>query len=316
MKHFIHETDFSFDETKEIFLRAFFHKRNRRKRSIGELVGQSWGLLFYKNSTRTKVSFEVGIQELGGHPLTLDHSTSQIGRGESIKDTVKVLSRYLDGLIIRTHGHEVIEEFAEHSEIPIVNALTDFLHPCQIFSDCMTILEKITDSQNPFEGLRGKKIAFLGDTSSNMANSWILASAIFKMQISFGGPSSYRPSDKIDSFCSTLGLPGNWLHTTNALEAAEGADVVYTDVWVSMGCEDQAKQRRELMHSYRVDHRVLSMAKENALFMHCMPAHPGEEVSQEVLDSHQSILFEQAENRLHMQKAILHTLSDFCQNNF
>ena len=180
MKHFLQENDFSTEEIKEIFQNAIAYKANRSQRPTDDLAGQTWGMLFHKQSTRTRVSFEVGIRELGGNPLILDQSSTQIGRGESIEDTVRVLSRFLDGMIIRTHGHEIIEQFATEASIPVVNALTDFLHPCQIFADCMTILEKIGSSDNPFS-LAGKKLTFFGDTQCNMANSWIMAGALFDM---------------------------------------------------------------------------------------------------------------------------------------
>jgi len=170
MKHFLQENDFSSEEIKEIFNHSFALKTNRAQRPTTDLAGQTWGMLFHKKSTRTRVSFEVGIRELGGNPLILDQSSTQIGRGESVEDTVKVLSRFLDGLIIRTHGHEIIEGFATHGSIPVVNALTDFLHPCQIFADCMTILEKTGTSKDPYS-LAGKKLTFYGDTQCNMANS-------------------------------------------------------------------------------------------------------------------------------------------------
>tara|TARA_B100001093_G_scaffold324520_1_gene309718 strand:- start:14531 stop:15466 length:936 start_codon:yes stop_codon:yes gene_type:complete len=310
MKHFLQETDFSHDEVLEIFSKAFQFKENRQKRPSSELAGESWGMLFYKNSTRTRVSFEVGIRELGGHPVTLNQENTQIGRGESIEDTIKVLSRFLDGLILRTHGHEIIQEFARHSNIPIVNALSDFLHPCQIFADCMTILEKTNESCNPFSGLRGVKLAFLGDTSCNMANSWILAGSIMGMDISLGGPKEFKPSDEIIHFCQKNHLEQRWSFTNDARDAVKNADVVYTDVWVSMGCEKESEERLAQMNPFRVDQSILSHAKKNALFMHCMPAHPGEEVSQEVLNSPQAILFDQAENRLHIQKAILAKLAN------
>ena len=191
MKHFLKENDFSNDEILEIFDRAAHLKQNRKQGLANDLAGQTWGLLFYKNSTRTRVSFEVGINELGGKSLVLDQKTTQIGRGESIHDTAQVLSRYLHGLVIRTFGHEIIEEFADHANIPVVNALTDLLHPCQIYADCFSIAEKLGDSRDPFASLAGKKLAFLGDTSCNMANSWIMAGKLFDMKVSLAGPQDF-----------------------------------------------------------------------------------------------------------------------------
>lgn len=309
MRHFLQENDFSNDEVEQVFAAAFGLKSTRNRRPTDHLASQSWGMIFYKQSTRTRVSFEVGIRELGGNPLILDQSSTQIGRGESIADTVQVLSRFLDGLVIRSHGHEVIEEFASHASIPVVNALTDLLHPCQIYADCMTILEKISSETNPFKGLRGKKLAFFGDTSCNMANSWILAGAMFGMEISLCGPESFQPGKEIQSILQKYQLSPTWSFHSVPEEGAKEADFVYTDVWVSMGCESDRQNRLEAMNPYQVNERVMSFAKEHSLFMHCMPAHSGEEVSQAVLDSKQAILFDQAENRLHMQKAILSLLS-------
>ena len=309
MKHFLEENNFVKEEITSVFEHAFDFKQSRMQRPTEDLSGQSWGMLFYKNSTRTRVSFEVGIRELGGNPVLLDLSSTQIDRGESVKDTAKVLSRFLDGLIIRTHGHELIKEFARHAKIPVVNALTDFLHPCQIYADCMTILEKTSTSSNPYNGLAGKKLAFFGDTSCNMANSWILAGALWDMDIWLSGPEEFQPSQEIKSFCQDANLPIRWQYTKDCKEAAQNADILYTDVWVSMGYEEEENDRKEKMADYQVTQDLLNLAKENSLFMHCMPAHPGEEVTEEVLSSPRSILFDQAENRLHMQKAILKQLS-------
>ena len=309
MKHFLEENNFVKEEITSVFEHAFDFKQSRMQRPTEDLSGQSWGMLFYKNSTRTRVSFEVGIRELGGNPVLLDLSSTQIGRGESVKDTARVLSRFLDGLIIRTHGPELIKEFARHAKIPVVNALTDFLHPCQIYADCMTILEKTSTSSNPYNGLAGKKLAFFGDTSCNMANSWILAGALWDMDIWLSGPEEFQPSQEIKSFCQDANLPIRWQYTNDCKEAAQNADILYTDVWVSMGYEEEENDRKEKMADYQVTQDLLNLAKENSLFMHCMPAHPGEEVTEEVLSSPRSILFDQAENRLHMQKAILKQLS-------
>ena len=309
MRHFLQENDFSKEEIIQIFSSAFDLKSRREKRPTDDLFCQNWGMMFYKQSTRTRVSFEVGIRELGGHPLILEKSSTQIGRGESIADTAKVLSRFLDGLIIRTHGHEIIEQFADNSSIPVVNALTDFLHPCQIYADCMTLLEKLACTHNPFDGLKGKKLAFLGDTSCNMANSWILAGAMFGLEISLCGPASYQLEKRIRELLRCKNLCPTWSFNPNPVEGVLDADVVYTDVWVSMGCEEESLERLEKMKPYQVNDTILEKAKDDCLFMHCMPAHPGEEVSQSVLDSGRAILFDQAENRLHMQKAILSALT-------
>lgn len=310
MKHFLKETDFDTDEIRSVFAHAFEYKQNRGQAgSPGPLAGQTWGLLFYKNSTRTRVSFEVGLNELGGHPLVLDQRGSQIGRGESIADTARVLSRYLSGIIIRTYGQEIIEEFAAEGSVPVVNALTDLLHPCQIYADCFTLCEKLGHSRDPFAALAGKKLAFLGDTACNMANSWLLAGALFDMKIALAGPAGYAPGQPIKDLLEAEGLASDYAFTTDPAEAVEDADVVYTDVWVSMGDEDEEASRLAEMRPYSVTTDLLDRAKPNALFMHCMPAHPGQEVSQEVLDDPRAILFDQAENRLHVQKAILAQLA-------
>ena len=308
MKHFLQENDFSNEEIKEIFLHAKSYKTDRAKRPTDDLGGQTWGMLFHKNSTRTRVSFEVGIRELGGNPLILDQSSTQIGRGESIEDTIRVLSRFLDGLIIRTHGHEIIEKFAANGTIPVVNALTDFLHPCQIFADCMTILEKTGFSHDPFS-LSGKKLTFLGDTQCNMANSWILAGAMFGIKICLSGPAEFYPSRKILDYLEKYKLPTTWEHQVDPKIAVQDANILYTAVWVSMGCEEEAEERKRLMSPYQINQELLQIAGPDSILMHCMPTHPGEEVSESVLASPQAILFDQAENRLHMQKAILRQLT-------
>ena len=309
MKHFLKENDFSNDEILEVFDRASHLKQNRKQGLANDLAGQTWGLLFYKNSTRTRVSFEVGINELGGKALVLDQKTTQIGRGESIHDTAQVLSRYLHGLVIRTFEHEIIEEFAAHANIPVVNGLTDLLHPCQIYADCFSIAEKLGDSRDPFASLAGKKLAFLGDTSCNMANSWIMAGKLFGMKISLAGPKDFAPKPDLHDLLNNEGMDCDFQFTSDPNEAVTDADIVYTDVWVSMGSEEEEESRIESMNPFAVTSKLLSQAKSEALFMHCMPTHPGMEVSQEVLDSPQTIIFDQAENRLHVQKAILAKLA-------
>ena len=309
MRHFLKETDFSREELEETFLLATAYKEGRGRDVTPFLMDQTWGLLFYKNSTRTRLSFEVGIGELGGRTVYLDQKNMQIGRGETLHDTAKVLSRYLSGLVIRTFGHEIVEELAEHANIPIVNGLTDLLHPCQIYSDALTIVEKLGDTSNPLASLAGKKLAFLGDTSCNMANSWILGGAMLGMEIALAGPPDHAPGPETLALLEEDGLPENFQFTSDAQEAVLEADVVYTDVWVSMGCEDEEKERLEKMRPYAVTSDLMSQAKPEALFMHCMPTHPGLEVTQEVLDSSQSVIFDQAENRLHAQKAIVTLLA-------
>ena len=308
MKHFLQENDFSSKEIKEIFTHAFAYKANRAQRPTNELAGETWGMLFHKKSTRTRVSFEVGIRELGGNPLILDQSSTQIGRGESIEDTVKVLSRFLDGLIIRTHGHDIIEQFASLGSIPVVNALTDFLHPCQIFADCMTILEKTGCCQDPYS-LNGKKLTFYGDTQCNMANSWIMAGALFGMKIRLAGPSEFTPNEQILQYLATHDLPTNFEHLTDPIIAARDSDILYTDVWVSMGCEEEAEQRKRMMSPFQVTDAILQASNPVRYLCTACPLTPGKKFLNLFSPPPQAILFDQAENRLHIQKAILRQLT-------
>lgn len=275
------------------------------------LAGQTWALIFSKSSTRTRVSFEVGIHELGGNPLFLNRNDIQLGRGETIEDTARVLSRYVHGLIVRTYDHEDVERLAAAGSIPVINALTDFLHPCQIYADALTLAERWSKGprSNLLNALRGKKIAFLGDTACNVANSWIIAANLFGMEVSLAGPKAFAPGDKLHEMLDRQLPQGSYHFTTDPYEAVKGADVVYTDVWVSMGKEDEARKRLRQLAPYAVTSEILAAAKKDAFFMHCLPAHPGEEVTQEVLDSPHSIIFDQAENRLHVQKAIMATLA-------
>jgi ornithine carbamoyltransferase len=304
MHHFLKETDFTPEQAQEVFTLAKELKASRLS-SPQPLNMQSWGLLFYKSSTRTRISFEVGVNELGGFPVVLDSQNTQIGRGETIADTARVMSRYLHGLIIRTFGHEIVEEFAAHATVPIINGLTDFNHPCQLYTDIFTVLEHISPDAVDINALKGKKVAFFGDCASNMANSWILTAAMFGMEITLAGPEAFAPEQVVIDALKADGLPINYTFTTEATEAAKDADILYTDVWVSMGDEAEAAERKARMLPYQVTSELMSLAKDDAVFMHCLPAHAGEEVSQEVLDSPQSIIFDEAENRLHTQKAIM-----------
>ena len=309
MRHFLKETDFSHSEASAVFENAARLKQSRGRTRRDTLEGQTWGLLFAKSSTRTRVSFEVGLHELGAHPMYLDQRTTQIGRGETIADTARVLSRYIHGLVIRTYGHEIIEEFAKYATVPVVNALTDFLHPCQIYTDAFTLAERWAKPGQPLiDSLKGKKLAYIGDCSNNMSNSWILGGALFGMKIALAGPDGYGPGPEIRKQLAADGLEDNFLFTTDPMEAAAGADVLYTDVWVSMGQESEEAERLERFKPYTIDEKLMAAAKPDALFMHCLPAHIGMEVSQEVYDSPASIIFDQAENRLHVQKAIVSAL--------
>ena len=235
----------------------------------------------------------------------LNSQQTQIGRGETVADSSKVLSRYLHGLVIRTFEHSIIEEFAKHATMPIVNGLTDFNHPCQLYTDIFTLLERYAPDTLDINTLKGKKVAFLGDSACNMANSWILTAAMFGMEMVVSGPAGYEPTQAVVDALKADGLPVNFTYTSDPKQAVTDADAIYTDVWVSMGDEAEAAQRLKEMAPYQVNAELLALAKPDAYFMHCLPAHAGEEVSQEVLDSPQSIIYDEAENRLHAQKAIM-----------
>lgn len=304
MHHFLKETDFTLEQAQEVFSLAKRFKDDRLK-CPQTLEKQSWGLLFYKSSTRTRISFEVGVNELGGFPVVLNSQNTQIGRGETIADTAKVMSQYLHGLVIRTYGHEIVEGFAKHATMPIVNGLTDFNHPCQLYTDIFTLLERYSPEAMDINTLKGKKVVFLGDCASNMANSWIHTAAMFDMEIVLAGPEGFAPRHEIDAALEADELAKKYVFTTDAKAAVKDADVLCTDVWVSMGDEAEAAKRKAAMTPYQVNGDLLALAKSDAYFLHCLPAHAGEEVSQEVLDSPQCIIFDEAENRLHAQKAIM-----------
>ena len=310
MKHFLKETDFKSHELGEVFALAREFKAKRGRNATPALAGQTWAMIFSKSSTRTRVSFEVGIHELGGNPLFLNKNDIQLGRGESVEDTAKVLSRFVHGLIVRTFDHSEVERLAAAGNIPVINALTDFLHPCQIYTDAFTMTERWSKNDDLLGALRGRKIAFLGDTACNMANSWILGANLFGMKISLSGPAEFAPGAELKAQLQREGFPADsYQFTTDPYQAVKDADVVYTDVWVSMGKEDEKAERIRQMSPYAVTAKLFAAAKPDALFMHCLPAHPGEEVEQAVLDNPRSIIFDQAENRLHTQKAIMAVLA-------
>jgi ornithine carbamoyltransferase len=310
MKHFLKETDLKPSDVGEVFSRAREFKKGRGKQATPVLAGQTWALIFAKSSTRTRVSFEVGINELGGHALYLNKNDIQLGRGESVEDTARVLSRFVHGIVIRTYDHAEVERLAAASDVPVVNGLTDFLHPCQIYADAFTAAERWAGPNGDLlAALKGRKIAFLGDTSFNMANSWILGASLFGMRVSLSGPAGFEPKEQIRAQLRAEGRAADFEFTTDPMKAVAGADIVYTDVWASMGQEEQADARIARMQPFAVTAKVFAAAKPDALFMHCLPAHPDEEVEQAVLDSPRSIIFDEAENRLHVQKAILSVLS-------
>lgn len=266
------------------------------------LVGKTLGMIFEKASTRTRVSFEVAMLQLGGHALYLPSGTTQMGRGEPIADTARVMSRYVDAVMIRTFGHEIVQEFAEYATIPVINGLTDEHHPCQALSDALTILEH----KGRLEGIT---IAYLGD-GNNMAHSLLQLAPKLGMNIRVACPSGYLPMREVVEEAIHWGQANGTqvLVTTDPLRAIEDADVVYTDVWASMGAEAEAEERKEKFADYQVNAELVAQAAPDYIFMHCLPAHRGEEVTAEIIDGPHSVVFDQAENRLHVQKAILSAL--------
>ncbi len=266
------------------------------------LKGKNLGLLFEKQSTRTRLSFEVAIAQLGGHSIYLSPNQIQMGRGEEVRDTAQVFARYLDAIVIRTYDHPMIEEWARYSTIPVINGLTDLHHPCQIISDLLTILEK--------KGrVCGIRMAYIGD-GNNVAHSLIEGAALMGMKIRIATPQGYEPDKAI------VERAGIWAKETGAsieilrepAEAVKDADVVYTDVWTSMGQEKEEEDRREIFRRYQINRELMNRAKDDAIIMHCLPAHRGEEITEEMMESPRSVIFDQAENRLHMQKALLEML--------
>ena len=263
------------------------------------LQGKTLGLLFQKPSTRTRVSFEAGMNQLGGHALVLPMADIQLSRGESVADTARVLSRYLDGIVIRTYDHATVEEWAREATMPVINGLTDLSHPCQALSDLLTIKEKKGT-------LKGIKIAYVGD-GNNVANSLIEATAKIGMTIALGCPSGYQPDQHVVDVARVEAVKtGATIDVgQDPYVAVKEADVVYADVWISMGREREQARRLKVLSPYQVNSRLVAKAKPDAIVMHCLPAHRGEEITAEVLDGPQSVIIDQAENRLHMQKAIL-----------
>lgn len=308
MRHFLKETDLSADEAAYVFELAAELKAGRGNAAAPKpLAGQSWGLLFFKKSTRTRVSFQVGVHELGGNPVMLNADDMQLARGETPEDTARVLSRYLHGMIIRCREHALLETFVREGTMPVVNALSDFLHPCQFYTDMFTLAERWCggNTKKMGECLRGRKIVFIGDTACNMGNTFALGCVNLGMEIVLCGPAGYEPHADLYKQFEADGLAPNFSFTTDPEAAARGADVLYTDVWVSMGMEAEKERRLREFRPYQVNEYLLSLAKPDAFFMHCLPAHVGEEVSEGVLRGEHSIVFDEAENRLHTQKAIL-----------
>jgi ornithine carbamoyltransferase len=287
------------DLTQTEILRLFKRAEALKKRHARPLMGRTLGLLFEKTSTRTRVSFEVAMAQLGGHSTFLSREEIQLHRGETIADTARVLSRYLDALVIRTHAHHIIEEWARHATIPVINGLSDLHHPCQALGDLFTVLEKKGRSS-------GLRLAYIGD-GNNVANSLIEGTVQLGMNLSLACPKGYEPNKDVLNFAQQKSKKtGSLIQVVRDPEiAVKGADILYTDVWTSMGQESEAEIRRKAFEGYQISRSLLKLANPSALVMHCLPAHRGEEITEEVMESPQAVVWDQAENRLHIQKAIL-----------
>jgi ornithine carbamoyltransferase len=295
IRHFLAIPDFSRSELLSLFDLAARMKQPGYPEK--PLAGKTLGMIFAKSSTRTRVSFEAGAFQLGGHALFLSSRDIQLGRGEPIRDTARVLSRYLDGIMIRTYDHADVEELARFASIPVINGLTDLLHPCQVLADLLTIRETLG-------GWDGKVIAWIGD-GNNMANSWLNAAGVLGFELRLACPDGYQPNREILERNRKL---TKVTLTTDPREAARGAHVLNTDVWASMGQEAEQEERARAFQGYIVDQALMDSADRNAIFLHCLPAHRGEEVSDGVIEGKQSKVWDQAENRLHVQKALMATL--------
>ena len=291
-RDFLALTDLSKDEILELFRVAEGLKSGDNDSK--PLAGQTLAMIFTKSSTRTRVSFEVGMYQLGGHALFLSSGDLQLGRGEPIKDTARVLSRYVDGIMIRTYQHGDVEELAEHATVPVVNGLTDLLHPCQVLADLFTIHEV-------FGGVEDRVVAWVGD-GNNMANSWLNAAAVLGFELRLACPEGYAPDRTLFDAAQAKTVVSI---TDDPDEAVRGAHVVNTDVWASMGQEHESGARELAFRGYNVDSKRMQLADDDAIFLHCLPAHRGEEVEEAVFEGSQSRVFDEAENRLHVQKALL-----------
>lgn len=295
MKHLLKLLDWSKEEILETLDLADKLKAEKKagiKHHI--LEGKTLGMIFEKSSTRTRVSFEVGMFDLGGAALFLSSKDLQIGRGEPVEDTARVLSRFLDGIMIRTFDQEEVESLAKYGSIPIINGLTDFCHPCQVLADLQTIREHKG-------GLEGKKLCYIGD-GNNMANSLIVGGIKTGMSVAIACPKEYQPDAEIMKWAKEN---GDFICTDNILEAAKGSDVLYTDVWASMGQEGEAEERKKIFKDYQINDSVVEVSNEGVMVLHCLPAHRGEEITAKVLEEHADEIFDEAENRLHAQKAVL-----------
>ncbi|MBE7080787.1 MAG: ornithine carbamoyltransferase [Clostridiales bacterium] len=295
MKHLLKLMDWSAKEIAEVLNLADqlkFEKKNGIEHH--HLKGKTLGMIFSKSSTRTRVSFEVGMYDLGGQALFLSSRDLQIGRGEPVQDTARVLSRYLDGIMIRTFEQKEVEDLATYGSIPIINGLTDYCHPCQVLADLMTIRE--------YKGaIAGNKLCYIGD-GNNMTNSLIVGGIKMGMEVAVACPKGYEPDAELMAWAKEN---GKFTCTDNILEAAAGADVLYTDVWASMGQEGEAEERKKIFKSYQINAEVMKVANDKAMVLHCLPAHREEEITAEVFEAHANEIFDEAENRLHAQKAVL-----------
>jgi ornithine carbamoyltransferase len=287
--------DFSRDELYNLFELAECMRAKKYPKT--PLAGKTLAMIFMKSSTRTRVSFEVGTYQLGGHALFLSPRDVQLGRGEPIADTARVLSRYVDGIMIRTFAHQDIEELAKYASVPVINGLTDLLHPCQVLADLLTVRQHLGE-------VADKKYAWIGD-GNNMANSWINAAYRFGFDLDLACPKGYEPADHLLERAQKV---AKVRVVRDPLEAAAGAHVINTDVWASMGQEQEQKEREKAFAGFTVDAKLMKAADKNAIFLHCLPAHRGEEVSADVIDGPQSVVWDEAENRLHIQKAIMAAL--------
>ncbi|HEX7937349.1 MAG TPA: ornithine carbamoyltransferase [Gemmatimonadaceae bacterium] len=295
-RDFLQIPDFTTPELLKLFSIAESMRSGKYKKK--PLAGKSLAMIFMKASTRTRVSFEVGTYQLGGHALFLSPRDVQLGRGEPIADTARVLSRYVDGIMIRTFAHQDVEEFARHADVPIINGLTDMVHPCQVLADLLTVRQHLKTKMDKLV------VAWVGD-GNNMANSWINAAYRFGFELRIACPEGYEPADHLVARAkgsATITI------TRDPAEAVTGAHVVNTDVWASMGQEDEQRQRERAFRGFTVSPGLMSKADKNAIFLHCLPAHRGEEVAAAVIDGPQSRVWDEAENRLHMQKAIMAVL--------
>lgn len=293
MKHLLSIEQLAPRDIETILADAVVMKRTRGQHKTKPLAGQTWAVLFSKSSTRTRVSFEVGVHELGGRPMFLSAADIQLGRGEPIKDTARVMGRMIHGAIFRTFAQSDVEEFAHYSGIPTINALTDAEHPCQILADLQTILETR-------KTLKGLVVTFVGDGACNVPVSWIFAAAKLGFELRIAAPKRFQPSAAILKRAG-----GNIICTEDLKAAAKGADVLYTDVWVSMGKEAESAARLKVLKGYQINQALVKLAKPGALVMHCLPAYRGKEIDDETFEANADTIFTQAENRLHAQKAIL-----------